>query len=254
MSECRIAAPAAQTWLLLSSPQSWTGITGGEFTVEFIRREGDGTCEQAHYRFAASTGAAEVTVSTDPSARTAHLRLTGTDTDVLAWMVERTDNDNCVLRWVATGELPTEVSSAWQEITAAGPAIARCSSTVDRIRTIADTADPAAVARELAPLLGACAADSAAATLDVRCVAAIRAAGLFRLGAPPVLGGREFEPRTVIDTVAELARSDAAAGWSTFIGNQSAYLAWFDKPVGAARTARQRRSALPRRTSGWRRC
>lgn len=231
-SERRIAAPVASTWLLLSSPQSWVGLGHEEFSVSFAGREGDGLREHARYRLTTQDADAEVVVSTDARGHVAVLSRAGADTPALRWTVEDTGDGASLLRWQVTGELPAAVESVWHTVSAADAAIARWAAVVTRMQAIADVEDPTVVARELAPLLRDRAAHSAtAATLDAGCVAAIRAGGLFGLGPPDVLGGRGHDFRTVVGTIAELAAADAAAGWCTFIGNQSAYLAWFDEPV-----------------------
>lgn len=58
---------------------------------------------------------------------------------------------------------------------------------------------------------------------------ALRDTGAFRVGIPRELGGYEFSPRQVIDTVARISYADASAGW-TFMalqmvtGTTAAYL------------------------------
>jgi len=230
-SQRPIAAPAASAWLLLSSPQSWTGLAGA-FTVDFAGRRGDGTWERARYRLTTPEASAEVTVATDARDRVATLTPDDAEAPALRWRVDEADDGTGILRWQVTGELPAAVDSVWRAVADADTALVRWAAVMTRMRAIADAGDPAAVARALAPFLRDRAEHSAAAaTLDAGCVAAIRAGGLFRLGAPDVLGGRDYDFRTVVDTVAELSAADAAAGWCTFIGNQSAYLAWFDEPV-----------------------
>lgn len=43
---------------------------------------------------------------------------------------------------------------------------------------------------------------------------ALRGTGAFRIGIPHELGGYEFSPRQVIDTIAEITYADASAGWA----------------------------------------
>ncbi|MDX6741633.1 acyl-CoA dehydrogenase family protein [Actinocorallia sp. A-T 12471] len=74
--------------------------------------------------------------------------------------------------------------------------------------------DPVAAAAGLVPLLK----EHAAATADARrlpepVVTALTEAGLFALRKPARYGGAEASARTVVDTVAELARGDGSAAW-----------------------------------------
>ncbi|GLZ42028.1 acyl-CoA dehydrogenase family protein [Actinokineospora sp. NBRC 105648] len=71
----------------------------------------------------------------------------------------------------------------------------------------------------------------AARTLPTDLVERFRAAGLFSLALPRSLGGPECAPLAVLDTVAEVSRADASAGWSLLIGQGSGFLAWLDPAV-----------------------
>ncbi len=65
--------------------------------------------------------------------------------------------------------------------------------------------------------------------LDDESAKALRATGAFRVGIPRELGGYEFSPRQVIETIAKLSSVDASAGWSfmalqMITGTTAAYL------------------------------
>lgn len=58
---------------------------------------------------------------------------------------------------------------------------------------------------------------------------ALRATGAFKIGIPRELGGYEFSPRQVIDTIAKVSYADASAGWAFMAvqmvtGTTAAYL------------------------------
>lgn len=60
-------------------------------------------------------------------------------------------------------------------------------------------------------------------------VAALTGTGAFRIGIPAGLGGYEFSPRQVIDTIARITYADASAGWAfmavqMITGTTAAYL------------------------------
>ncbi|HEX4704715.1 MAG TPA: acyl-CoA dehydrogenase family protein [Pseudonocardiaceae bacterium] len=89
-------------------------------------------------------------------------------------------------------------------------------------------------AQEIAPRLSARAEEGERlATMPSDLVADARAAGLFGLATPRVLGGAELPPATIIDIAAELSRADGSAGWTIMIGNSTAFLAWLDPSVAA---------------------
>lgn len=65
--------------------------------------------------------------------------------------------------------------------------------------------------------------------LTDRAAEALRRSGALRISVPRELGGYEFSPRQVIDTVAAVSRADASAGWSLMAlqmvtGTTAAYL------------------------------
>ncbi|MFI2188320.1 acyl-CoA dehydrogenase family protein [Streptomyces sioyaensis] len=57
-------------------------------------------------------------------------------------------------------------------------------------------------------------------TLPRDTLAAFRAEGLFRMGAPRVLGGLETDPITQVEVFEAVARLDGSAAWSLMIGAQ----------------------------------
>jgi alkylation response protein AidB-like acyl-CoA dehydrogenase len=87
-------------------------------------------------------------------------------------------------------------------------------------------------ARRLAPELSERAAEGERLrTMPADLVDKIRAAGLFHLGLPASLGGHECDPLTIFEAIEEVSRADGSAGWTTFIGNSTAFLAWLDPAV-----------------------
>lgn len=78
-----------------------------------------------------------------------------------------------------------------------------------------------AAARALAPQIQACADESERTRrLPEQLVAAMTAAGLFRLWIPHALGGEETDPMTLVQVVEEISRSDGATGWCLAIGGE----------------------------------
>ncbi|HEV8557628.1 MAG TPA: acyl-CoA dehydrogenase family protein [Actinophytocola sp.] len=71
------------------------------------------------------------------------------------------------------------------------------------------------------------------ATLPADLVAEAKAAGVFTMAMPKVLGGLEVEPARLVEVVEELSRADASAGWCTGIGNATAFFAWLDPGVAS---------------------
>jgi alkylation response protein AidB-like acyl-CoA dehydrogenase len=87
-------------------------------------------------------------------------------------------------------------------------------------------------ARRLAPELSERAAEGEQLrTMPAEVVDKIRTAGLFHLGLPAALGGHECDPLTIFETIEEVSRADGSAGWTTFIGNSTAFVAWLDPAV-----------------------
>ena len=68
-------------------------------------------------------------------------------------------------------------------------------------------------------------------TMPPDLAARVEEAGLFALWLPRGLGGLELDPLTIVDVIEELSRADGSAGWTTLIGNSSAFLAWLDPDV-----------------------
>jgi alkylation response protein AidB-like acyl-CoA dehydrogenase len=90
-------------------------------------------------------------------------------------------------------------------------------------------ADPRVEAAAIAPLLRERAAEAEALrTMPADIAQKLKDAGLFRLTLPALLGGREAHPVVTFETIEELARADGSGGWTTFIGNTGALLAWLD--------------------------
>jgi indole-3-acetate monooxygenase len=87
-------------------------------------------------------------------------------------------------------------------------------------------------ARDLAPEISARAAEGEAArTMPVDLVGKAKAAGLFGMGRPRLLGGMELDPVSQMEVIEELARADGSVGWSIMIGNSTTFLAWLDPGV-----------------------
>jgi alkylation response protein AidB-like acyl-CoA dehydrogenase len=83
------------------------------------------------------------------------------------------------------------------------------------------------LAREVAPKT------ESAGALAPELLAAIRDAGLFRLGVPASLGGPEEPPAVTLEAAETLARGDASAGWCVSIAATSSLLAAYLPDEGA---------------------
>ena len=68
-------------------------------------------------------------------------------------------------------------------------------------------------------------------TMPADLVRQARAGGLFRLNLPRSLGGLELDPATTAEIFEEISRADGSAGWTTVIGNSTAFFAWLDPAV-----------------------
>ena len=87
-------------------------------------------------------------------------------------------------------------------------------------------------ARALAPLLRDRAAEGEAArTMPADVVDTVREAGLFHLAMPASLGGPPEEPETIVRVIEEVSAADGSAGWTTFIGNSTGFVAWLEPDV-----------------------
>ena len=71
-------------------------------------------------------------------------------------------------------------------------------------------------------------------TMPADLVAEVRASRLFTLGMPRTLGGLELDPLSIVEIIEQLAYADGSAGWTTMIGNSTAFLAWLEPAVAAA--------------------
>jgi alkylation response protein AidB-like acyl-CoA dehydrogenase len=85
-----------------------------------------------------------------------------------------------------------------------------------------------ALARELAPAI------EANRQLPGELVDALRAAGLFRAGAPASVGAAEAAPAVILRCAESVARGDASAGWCVSIAATSSLLAGWLPPEGLA--------------------
>ncbi|MFF5986735.1 acyl-CoA dehydrogenase family protein [Prauserella flavalba] len=222
----RIPAPAERVRAVVCAPLSWPWLTGSGMSVEFERRDG------AIGRYRAERGGVSVPFAVERAARSVTLSLTGEDgapgDAALTWTVGELPDGTSEVVLTTHGEEPALLGEAWDAADLGG-ALGAWSRDIDRA---CEHHDPLGAARALAPMLRERAADSEAArTLDASSVAALRAAGLFRLGPPKPLGGLDARPGVIVSAIAELSRADAAAGWCTFIGNQSAYSAWLEEDV-----------------------
>ena len=59
-------------------------------------------------------------------------------------------------------------------------------------------------------------------------VESTKVAGLFRMAMPAALGGLEFDPVTIVESIEAVSHTDASAGWTTLIGNSTAFFAWLE--------------------------
>src|SRR3954470_14786851 len=65
-------------------------------------------------------------------------------------------------------------------------------------------------------------------TMPPHLVEATRAAGLFRMAMPADLGGLELDPVRIVEAIEAISHADASAGWTTLIGNSTAFFAWLE--------------------------
>lgn len=111
--------------------------------------------------------------------------------------------------------------------------------------TTVATTGPVERARELAPRLCRHALETERQrTIPEPLAGELRAAGLFQLMAPASTGGLEAEPRTIIRTVEEISRADAAAGWTVMVGQGAGFLAWLDADAAATVVTRHPRPLI----------
>ena len=68
-------------------------------------------------------------------------------------------------------------------------------------------------------------------TMPADLVQRAKAAGLFRLNLPRLLGGYELDPAATVEIFEEISRADGSAGWTIVIGNSTAFFAWLDPAV-----------------------
>lgn len=59
-------------------------------------------------------------------------------------------------------------------------------------------------------------------------VESTKVAGLFRMAMPAALGGLELDPVTIVESIEAVSHTDASAGWTTLIGNSTAFFAWLE--------------------------
>jgi alkylation response protein AidB-like acyl-CoA dehydrogenase len=65
-------------------------------------------------------------------------------------------------------------------------------------------------------------------TMPAHLVETTRAAGLFRMAMPADLGGLELDPVRIVEAIEAISHADASAGWTTLIGNSTAFFAWLE--------------------------
>ena len=65
-------------------------------------------------------------------------------------------------------------------------------------------------------------------TMPSHLVEATKTAGLFRMAMSATLGGLELDPITIVESIEALSHADASAGWTTLIGNSTAFFAWLE--------------------------
>jgi len=68
-------------------------------------------------------------------------------------------------------------------------------------------------------------------TLPTGLVTRLRRADLFSLALPKSLDGAELPPADIVEIIEELSRADGATGWTTLVGNGTAFLAWLAPEV-----------------------
>ena len=71
-------------------------------------------------------------------------------------------------------------------------------------------------------------------TMPPDLVAAAKAAGLFRLALPRMLGGLELDPAAIAEVIETLSYADGSAGWTIMIGNSTLCFAWLDPQVASS--------------------
>ncbi|SCL35680.1 Acyl-CoA dehydrogenase [Micromonospora nigra] len=161
--------------------------------------------------------------TTDPAARTTTFGVRDAAASTAGWQ-------RLVLRAVPGGtELRSETEGDPPPLTLP---VARLAEQLRDVPAPAPVDDPRAAARGLADQIAASAARHCRAhTLSGGLVAQLRAAGLYTMGLPRSLGGRQSDFRTIVDVVEELSRADGATGWHVLTGNTNAFLAWLDPAV-----------------------
>src|SRR5262245_31558363 len=83
-------------------------------------------------------------------------------------------------------------------------------------------------ARKLAPRLASRADEIAKLRrLPRDLVAALKAAGVFRMPMPAAWGGPEMSPRAQNEVIEVLATADASVGWCAMIGSDAGFYAAF---------------------------
>jgi alkylation response protein AidB-like acyl-CoA dehydrogenase len=65
-------------------------------------------------------------------------------------------------------------------------------------------------------------------TTPAELVDEIRRAGLYRIAVPDAIGGLELDPLTTIRIVERVSWADGSTGWTTLIGNSTAFFAWLE--------------------------
>src|SRR3954447_15176046 len=71
----------------------------------------------------------------------------------------------------------------------------------------------------------------ASRTMPSHLVEATKGAGLFRMAMPAALGGLELDPITIVESIEAVSHADASAGWTTLVGNSTAFFAWLEPTV-----------------------
>ena len=93
-------------------------------------------------------------------------------------------------------------------------------------------AEVLAAAQALAPELRERAMESErAGSMPPDLVDRVKRAGVCRRAMPVDLGGLALDPMTIIEVVEELSKADGSAGWTSLIGNATAFLAWHTPDV-----------------------
>lgn len=215
-----VDAPMETVWESVNDVALWPAVVGADVAVRLLQRT------PADQRFELTDGRSTWSLrqTLRPAERTAELEITQSATGA-------SSRQQLAFRATSGG---TEVSRLVDEHAEdpLRPPLARLVERVPAAHPDPSGPDLAAAARRLAPDVAAAgAAQARAHTVRADLVASLRAAGLYSMGLPRALGGRESDFRTLVSVVEEISRADGATGWHVLIGNTNAFLAWLEPSV-----------------------